>query len=813
MLKNNEYINDLESERLFLEKTYSRVLISKQYDDIIKIGINTKNDTNILNSNIYIDNDGVHQINIDSFSGENDVHVEPPSEPDVNEINNEYELDSTINNYNVNYNIINNFNDNNAIIIGSNNIENSSKNQNEEQNKEQSLEEKEADGVDKKLIEIVNLDEDESTIVKDEFIPKSLKLLRKFYKMQELMKHIYAIKEAENFELNNKGWHRARYNIENPTVLDKMPQLIKALVQNTVTMINKNYYDIDSKSEIRDFLTEYADDNITQITIYNAPIANLMMNYQDNQGNILKLCKQSIGTRYYEEFDNYVDYLPVLKYFTHHLEEFVMKPEKKGLKVIINEDYKILHELNVITKDALYIIVHINKLFSQIKDKLVLDDKSMFYLYNGVPLICRHIYMQLDGKSGFEVSVECSYKNTCKYCGEPLESRDMLDSAEMPTTVANFVFMLLKAFHAGDEHSRNFEDFVMDADQYVNQGYADQDVDFKIQDKDKVGKIKIISNNTIFLYIYNKLCLFINQFCSRGAEDYDNKVTCLAAAFTWKVLKDANVQIKEYISDIENTLIKRNYSLTMLEKIGSKITNTSEIIDVLLNGFHQSYMNDPLVETFKMVKDKMEGLNFDDLKKELKYYYDKEIKIEDWNPTDKVTFSEVKIELNYEYVDNTDLYKVYTKFFCPVQILHEFDKSEICKHCGLKKDLSNVKECYKKYEKNFNTRCLIETKTKTGELVNKTKYVNISDIIKSGEDWKDYILKEFKLNEQKLESDIKKINCGYLIDIRSDIEIALKQSLNPNLTIEDIIKISVYLHKKDINKNILGDLLYTELNE
>ena len=91
--------------------------------------------------------------------------------------------------------------------------------------------------------------------------------------------------------------------------------------------------------------------------------------------------------------------------------------------------------------------------------------------------------------------------------------------------------------------------------------------------------------------------------------------------------------------------------------------------------------------------------------------------------------------------------------------------------------------------------------------------MNISDIIKSGEDWKDYILKEFKLNEQKLESDIKKINCGYLIDIRSDIEIALKQSLNPNLTIEDIIKISVYLHKKDINKNILGDLLYTELNE
>ena len=789
MLKNNEYINDLESERLFLEKAYSRVLISKHYNDI-----------NILNSNTYIDNDGVHQINIDSFNGENDVHVEPPSEPDVNEINNEYELDSTMNNHNI---------INNVRITGSNNIENSSKNQNEEQ----SLEEKETDGVDIKLVEMVNIDEDESTIVRDEFIPKSLKLLRKFYKMQELMKHIYAIKEAENFELNNKGWHRAKYNIENPIVLNKMPQLVKALVQNAVTMTNKNYYDIDSKSEIRDFLTQYADDNITQVTIYNAPIANLMMNYQDNQGNILKLCKQAVGTRYYEEFDNYIDYLPVLKYFTHHLEEFVIKPEKKGLKVIINEDYKILHELNVITKDALYIIVHMDQLFSQIKDKLVLDDKSMFYLYNGVPLICRHVYMQLDGKSGFEVSVECSYKNTCKYCGEPLESRDMLDFAEMPNTVANFVFMLLKAFHAGDEHSRNFEDFVMDADQDVNQGYVDQDVDFKIQDKDKVGKIKIVSNNTIFLYVYNKICLFINQFCSRGAEDYDNKVTCLAAAFAWKVLKDGNVQIKEYISDIENTLIKRNYSLTMLEKIGSKITNTSEIIDVLLNGFHQSYMNEPLVETFKMVKDKMEGLNFDDLKKELKYHYDKEIKIEDWNPTDKVDAGEVKIELNYEYVDNVDLYKLYTKFFCPVQILHEFDKSGVCKHCSLKKDLSNVKECYKKYEKNFNTRCLIETKIKTGELVNKTKYVNISDVIKSGEDWRDYILKEFKLNEQKLESDIKRINCGYLIDIRTDIEIALKQSLNPNLTIEDIIKIAVYLHKKDINKNILGDLLYTELNE
>jgi hypothetical protein len=114
----------------------------------------------------------------------------------------------------------------------------------------------------------------------------------------------------------------------------------------------------------------------------------------------------------------------------------------------------------VLPKDVIEMIRHINYYFKDIKNKLVFDDVTGFYLMDvetedgkktKLPIMCRHIFMTLSGKSLYQISKECCVNGQCKYCGDSMISFADDDSTNIPPSIAELAYRLIECSDSADD--------------------------------------------------------------------------------------------------------------------------------------------------------------------------------------------------------------------------------------------------------------------------------------------------------------------------------------------------------------------------
>jgi hypothetical protein len=350
-----------------------------------------------------------------------------------------------------------------------------------------------------------------------------------------------------------------------------------------------------------------------------------------------------------------------------------------------------------------YVIKH----FKEIKDQLVLNKNLMFYFYEDIPVLCYHKYLELSGVSNYNISIECSVKNICKYCGESLETLSIFSTLSQPPIITVFVYYILEIFGAGDQHSRSISKQIMDSDQKVNTGY--DDVDMEYQRKDKTEKVNLVNNNSIFLYVYNMFIMFILSKVTPSDEKYLEKVGCLAAGFAYKICLDAEIDVDSngFKKKIENFFFQSGFGLNVLEKILSVCPSTNNIINVLLHGFKRVSVSNPLKT---LVKDQYNlYVEYNKIIRDYYWKYCRKPVIQDLKSIDKATSNVKHIVIDEYSTSGYNQFNVFLSNHCPEHVIHSY-KDDVCEFCGVKKDLSNAMDLYKKYYIDFHDGSILKTK-------------------------------------------------------------------------------------------------------
>jgi hypothetical protein len=435
----------------------------------------------------------------------------------------------------------------------------------------------------------------------------------------------------------------------------------------------------------------------------------------------------------------------------------------------------------------------------------------MFYCIDDIPILCYHRYLQLSGESPYKIAIECSVKNNCKYCGDRLDSIDVFTTPTYSPIVANFVYQLLKAFKVGDEHSRNSIKQVLDSDQDVNKGYDNEGVDFKYQRRDKIETINITTDNSVFLYVYNRFTLFIASLCKTTESNYNDKVGCLAATYAYKVLKNAGLLTDDFKRDVEDLFLRSGFQLSLIDKIIDLCPSTDAVIDVLKNGFIKKYRENSVKKSYELYGIPGTIAELDSLKNS--YYWVKSMIPEIYqleytgDSSNKSTFKSIKDDSG----DVMQEFKLFIQSYCPTNINHEFDSNQ-CKHCHYKSDGSNIDDLYEAYKIQFGEGNLLSFIQKfnvdADRKLNKVEK-NHEALILRCQNVKNYIINTFNIREDKYMKWYNSIRNASLVDIKNDIEIITHIPVDPNMEFDDLLKLVTTLHKENIYGKILEDMIYT----
>ena len=481
-------------------------------------------------------------------------------------------------------------------------------------------------------------------------------------------------------------------------------------------------------------------------------------------------------------FNKFAKFIRVYNYYRHHLNfkeykkpgtiKFNYKVNKIKQKFSIQ---KIPHEISTMIRN-----IQIN--FENIKNLLTFDPKTGFYYYkykdSEFPVLCKHVYMTLDGENLYSISDQCANKGQCIYCGDSLASLAFDDTTILPKQIAELAFMVMGIFGCGEDQQ-------------------------------------------IFLYLYNFMSSIIDKFVKFDDELFSEKSIAICSLYSYELLRKSGFDADTLVGYFRR--LARNCSevgwdeAKIVNMLDSGIFgNIADMIDVLKNGLIVSTSEDDLNKIFEAFASKelkeifanheMEKFNdifiqtIYDLAK-LDNYVSKFKNIKDNVPKTMLNLFE-----NTAY-DTFDIFKSLIQHNCPINSVHVFVKGE-CKHCGFKSDMSNITEVYNKFSNAFNSVYDMKPVSKFNSNKFEENKVKLDDILKKEcktfEQAVNHIKQVFEFSDKDWQPIYEKFN-GIMHQVEDLIKINLiiidEKPLNLNKN--DLIRLLVYIEEKKIDTTAL----------
>lgn len=454
----------------------------------------------------------------------------------------------------------------------------------------------------------------------------------------------------------------------------------------------------------------------------------------------------------------------------------------------------------VLPKDVIEIIRHINYYFKDIKNKLTLDNKTGFYLLDvqtdegkqtKLPIMCRHVFMTLSGKSLYQISKECCLNGQCKYCGDSMISFVDDDATNIPPAIAELTYRLIECSDAADDDGT-------------------------------------------FLVIYNIFTSVIYSFVQQDDPNYDNKAVAIVSLYVYKIINELirNNVVDKTISNVKKliAIIADNCSVvgwdeSKMEKLlqNTNLFNNIDLFVKLLSG-----NQDKILDLGDNLKKTFDSTSSTEVKK-----LSENNEIHTFNTINEISILD---DVNFDFIQNIidelknefktknkpsdiygtaintlELFEKISKKYCPANYIHDFEKGE-CKYCGLKSDGSNAKKVYEKYEREFNQKFELNPINKLSKF---KEFKSDIDPIKKGletikeGDIKNYIKTKLNLNED----EYKKVN-NYVYEVINDIVSVISNYTYVStdkiwkLKMDEILRVYLYLDKIEIAPGLMEIFRY-----
>ena len=358
---------------------------------------------------------------------------------------------------------------------------------------------------------------------------------------------------------------------------------------------------------------------------------------------------------------------------------------------------KMKHDIVSISKDIQRKFNQPGKYFAEIKKYLKLQPNG-FYCYdlNGimVPILCKHEWMSYQGKPPNIISIECYKKGKCKYCGQEMMAYHEQVRENLPPKIYDLIYKYMATINENiEETSLLYALFTLIYDSIA----------------ENVNR-KSVKNYDAVIVAYAGLYLYVIYLSTKSGIHYNNKVNKFLDSVKqyWSEVGWTNETITKAA---QNTKMFPNMD-KMTDIIKEKIyDNKITFLDVLPLSILFHTNADPMKLDELVAKTKMQKLWKEGPEKmnQFNTLFSKSL-MSLWKFTNLQNniekLGKKSIKINYEVpVIKTETVKNGEKFFygmceeyCPVSYIHEWNgNGNVCKHCGLKKDLSNKKDIYTKY--------------------------------------------------------------------------------------------------------------------
>lgn len=559
--------------------------------------------------------------------------------------------------------------------------------------------------------------------------------------------------------------------------------------------INKNYYKIDNKPYInpyKEFL-EYINGyrNIYMSNDYAGSIRCFYNQQYENEPEKAAIADYVFTPNEYTYPYNDIHYFNSSPMVYAKVVDYIRSDEQKyivnkSLKYTYNYKHECLtNKYNVyrIPHDLLNMFTHITKYWGEIKNTLTLDKETGYYCYVpkdnktiSIPIICKHQAMILDNISINIVSAQCYINGVCKFCGQEIIAYNDGNDFVLPTTAMSLIINFSEIF----THKYSADMIIFDVTNYIIR---------RLQDM----KISNYSNDECIGWT----CLILIKLCQLGNKQFaisDAKFKKLINKLSknLSILGKSDKDIDDFLND--NSLFEGIDNLIIMLQS-----------DGIVNKQSNDDINKIITNIDKIIFDGNDKTPKTQLQK---YYLSNDGKIYEmflafklllcraYNTPFKYIVNEIIRDIDDETINNTvntfgyDFFRKTAKIYCPVNSCHEW-KNNICKYCGLHKDLSNIEEIYNKYSTEINnvntespnlmTTDIKEAKRDYKQIINdikKTDYKQFDDIIKKYVNF-DYMNELNKLTVKK--SKIYLETAAMSLNIPFDI-------LNENLNNDDDMK-------------------------
>ena len=491
-------------------------------------------------------------------------------------------------------------------------------------------------------------------------------------------------------------------------------------------------------------------------------------NYQYKR-SINYFISQPLNDIVYSSSQFLLDCCVTISNYVRHVNDKILYQSSSVLNNLIDKPSELIkkYEITTLPYPIRTLINNIGIHFESVKSKLYLNRETGQYCikYHSVefPVMCRHTYMFYSNIPLNQISLECSYDGNCKYCGDTLATVGVNDTTQFPIIVYQLIILLI------EEYGGN------------------------------------VDNNEITNMLMNYFTEIIYSFVRVDDKDYNVRCTIITALICWNVI-DYNLQHGKQLSysftfTIDTILLNNGFNDEKRKYIQSKmnIGDPKSIEAIILTEItHELYDFTPIFQladkSIQDIKNKGKMLEFNYLYRQCRI---NNLKIDDWCLNIKPRKITIKLaQLQQMLVDNSSIFSDYIKTSCigNNSLPHVFNNVE-CKNCGLKRDLTNIYEVYKKYHNQFDSTYTIEPKfdlpltTITRFDVSVIKDIDIKDVRK-------YLMETFKIDNIKL-GDMLKFIRTHQTQILSRLKNILQ--FDEMLDYDNILRCIYYAKNKEIN--------------
>lgn len=579
---------------------------------------------------------------------------------------------------------------------------------------------------------------------------------------------------------------------------------IKLLCNNSVVYgTTKMYKKVDHESESMilpierkknfDFLSELCNNEFPKNSVLTYDTTK-SLNTASNP-NYLKtinyFIQQPIKKSVSDYFNKYSKFIGCYNHYIRNVKYTEHVSKEKGM--VYKNVLKVKQTYNVLKlpKELLQIIRHINYYFNDIKSQLVLNDKTGYYYLSHkdmvIPVMCKHIYMTMNKNSLQEISKECYYKGQCKFCGDSLTTYEDEDTSSIPSSIAEMIFKLMKV---------------------VN-----------------------VSDDDIFLGLYNMFSEVIRSFVESDSKDYENQAAGIVSLFVYKIILlmlDQSIVTRDnkYVNDVIlsvndycSTIGWTESNITQLLSNETLFRNVQRFINVLLDKHEGADVEDVMEIIFEQhssddLKKMKESGMMDDYNNGLRKLILNIFKYDYLIPNIE-SVENTKLETNVEKIERVgfNTFKLFSEIslsYCPEGVVHDW-KNGVCNKCKLRDDNSNVTDIYDRYEQLFNSSFDMKPVSNLGKIEVTDSYVVVERVLKEIEmnSAKEYIKNKLGINNLEWDNVINNIYLvedGIRLVIKNKTLITLEQM--EKLSLDDILKLIMYLDENHIDEFVIETLKY-----